>query len=77
MKNIGVIGSGKVGEVLANGMLKHGYAVMRGSREPGKLGDWKAKAGDHASTGTMAEAANRTCERRSPKGETSAEGREN
>lgn len=57
MKTIGVIGSGNVGEILANGMLKHGYAVMRGSREPSKLADWKTKAGEHASTGTMAEAA--------------------
>ncbi len=57
MKKIGVIGSGQVGEVLANGMLKHGYAVMRGTREPTKLADWKTKAGEHASTGTMAEAA--------------------
>ena len=57
MKKIGVIGSGNVGEILANGMLKHGYAVMRGSREPSKLADWKTKAGEHASTGTMAEAA--------------------
>ena len=34
MKRIGVLGSGQVGEVLANGFLKHGYEVMRGSREP-------------------------------------------
>jgi predicted dinucleotide-binding enzyme len=57
MKTIGVIGSGTVGETLANGFLKHGYAVMRGSREPGKLADWKNGAGANASTGTFAEAA--------------------
>ena len=34
---IAVLGTGKVGEVLANGFLKHGHDVMRGSRDPGKL----------------------------------------
>lgn len=57
MKKIAVLGSGKVGEVLANGFLKHGYEVMRGSREPAKMGDWKAAGGARASTGTFAEAA--------------------
>lgn len=57
MKKIGVIGSGQVGEVLANGFLTHGYTVKRGSREPGKLADWKAGARGDASTGTMSETA--------------------
>jgi len=57
MKKIGVLGSGMVGETLANGFLKHGYDVMRGSREPAKLAEWKQKAGGKASTGTFAEAA--------------------
>lgn len=57
MKKISVLGSGQVGEVLADGFLKKGYAVMRGTREPQKLSDWKAKAGDEAQTGTFAEAA--------------------
>jgi predicted dinucleotide-binding enzyme len=57
MKRIGVLGSGQVGEVLANGFLKHGYEVMRGSREPTKLADWKAQSGAKASTGTFADAA--------------------
>ncbi len=56
-QKIGVIGSGQVGETLANGFLKHGHEVMRGSREPAKLEAWKGKAGEHASTGTFAEAA--------------------
>jgi predicted dinucleotide-binding enzyme len=54
---IAVLGSGVVGETLANGFLAHGHEVMRASREPQKLGDWKAKAGAHASTGTFPEAA--------------------
>ena len=57
MKRIAVLGTGKVGEVLANGFLKHGYEVMRGSRDPGKLADWKRAAGAGAATGTFAEAA--------------------
>ncbi|MEJ7729150.1 MAG: NAD(P)-binding domain-containing protein [Polyangiaceae bacterium] len=57
MKKIGVIGSGVVGQVLADGFLKHGYEVMRGTRDLAKLADWKGKAGAKGSTGTMAEAA--------------------
>jgi predicted dinucleotide-binding enzyme len=57
MKKIGILGSGKVGEVLGDGFLGHGYAVMRGSRDPGKLAAWKAAAKGDAQTGTFAEAA--------------------
>jgi len=57
MQRIGVLGSGKVGTVLANGFLEHGYEVTRGSREPAKLGDWLANAGAHARTGTFVETA--------------------
>jgi predicted dinucleotide-binding enzyme len=67
MKNIAVLGSGVVGQTLANGYLKHGYKVMRGSRDPKKLEDWRdsvnagagtpAGAGPNASVGTFAEAA--------------------
>jgi len=57
MKKIGILGSGKVGEVLADGFLTHGYAVMRGSREPGKLGAWKDGAKGTALIGSFAETA--------------------
>jgi predicted dinucleotide-binding enzyme len=57
MKKIAVLGSGAVGDTLSGGFLKHGYEVMRGSREPTKLAAWKSKAGGKASTGTFAEAA--------------------
>jgi 8-hydroxy-5-deazaflavin:NADPH oxidoreductase len=57
MQKVAVLGSGQVGEVLAGGFLKNGYAVMRGTREPSKLADWKAKAGANASAGTPEEAA--------------------
>jgi predicted dinucleotide-binding enzyme len=57
MRKIAVLGSGTVGETLANGCLRHGYAVMRGSREPKKLEAWKAAAKGEAAIGTFAEAA--------------------
>ena len=57
MKTIAVLGSGVVGEVLADGFLSHGYEVMRGTRDPAKLAGWKSKAGPRAQSGTFAEAA--------------------
>lgn len=54
---IGVIGSGQVGQALADGFLKHGHEVMRGSRDAAKLASWKAGAGDKASTGDFAATA--------------------
>jgi len=57
MKKIAVLGSGAVGRTLADGFLKHGYTVMRGTREPAKLADWKAAAGGMGSVGTFAAAA--------------------
>jgi len=57
MKNIGILGSGAVGQSLADGLMKHGYGVMRGSREPEKLAGWLKGAGPRASTGTFAQAA--------------------
>jgi len=54
---VAVIGSGPVGEQLANGFLKKGYQVKRGSRTPEKLNDWLSKAGEKASVGTFTEAA--------------------
>jgi predicted dinucleotide-binding enzyme len=56
-KKIGVVGTGNVGQRLANGFLQHGYTVMRGSRDPSKLADWKRGTGDGAATGTFAETA--------------------
>ncbi len=54
---VGVLGSGVVGQVLADGFLKHGHEVMRGSRDPAKLAAWKAVAGPKARTGTFEESA--------------------
>ena len=57
MKKIGILGSGIVGKVLANGFLQHGYAVMIGTRDPDKLADWKAAGGANAHLGSATEAA--------------------
>jgi predicted dinucleotide-binding enzyme len=57
MSKVAVIGSGVVGEALANGFLKKGHQVMQASRDPKKLEDWKKQAGAQASTGTFGEVA--------------------
>jgi predicted dinucleotide-binding enzyme len=57
MKRIAVLGSGIVGQVLADGFLRHGYEVIRGTREPDKLADWAKKSGSKASAATFAAAA--------------------
>ena len=41
--NIGVIGSGVVGQTLAAGFLKHGHKVAIGTRDPAKLADWAGR----------------------------------
>ena len=57
MKTIAVLGSGIVGQTLSDGFLKHGYAVVRGTREPSKLDAWKGTAGPNASVATFGDAA--------------------
>jgi predicted dinucleotide-binding enzyme len=57
MSKVAVLGSGQVGQVLADGFLKHGHEVMRGSRDATKLAAWKEGAGPKAHAGTFAEAA--------------------
>lgn len=61
--NIGVLGSGLVGETLANAFLDAGYNVMRGSRDPSKYLKWledhsrQPGKGASAKAGTFGEAA--------------------
>ena len=40
---VGILGSGEVGKTLASGFLKHGHAVMIGTRTPEKLAEWGQK----------------------------------
>jgi predicted dinucleotide-binding enzyme len=54
---VGVLGSGEVGRVLSDGFLRKGHEVMRGTRDPAKLKDWRHAAGHRAGTGTFTEAA--------------------
>lgn len=56
MAKVAVLGSGTVGQVLADGFLKHGDEVVRGSRSPGKLAAWQSGAGPRASVATFADA---------------------
>lgn len=53
---IGILGSGDVAKTLAGGFITHGHEVMLGTRDAGKLADWKAKNPD-ASVGTFLDAA--------------------
>lgn len=57
--DIGVLGTGDVGKVLAAGLKAAGHAVMIGSRDPAKgdLADWLAQAGEGVRAGTFSEAA--------------------
>jgi len=59
MQNIkvGILGSGDVGKALARGFLGLGHEVRIGSREPEKLAEWTASAGERASAGTFEETA--------------------
>jgi predicted dinucleotide-binding enzyme len=53
-----ILGSGVVGQTLAEGFLKHGYEVMLGTRDPqsADIEAWRAKT-QWAEVGTFAEAA--------------------
>jgi predicted dinucleotide-binding enzyme len=53
---IGILGSGVVARTLAGGFLKHGHDVTVGTRDPGKLADWRTQHPD-ARVGTGADAA--------------------
>ncbi len=55
-KKIGILGSGVVGQTLAAGFIKHGYDVMVGTRDTGKLAEWKAKSGSKVHLGSFLEA---------------------
>ena len=57
MTKIGILGSGQVAQTLGNGFLKHNYSVMLGTRDAGKLEEWKEKGGGHAHVGSFEQAA--------------------
>ena len=57
MKKIGILGSGVVAVTLGTGLIKHGYKVTLGTRDPEKLKDWKTENGANAFVGSFADAA--------------------
>ena len=56
-RKIGIVGSGIVGQTLANGFVKHGYAVMIGTNTPGKREELTSKTNGKASIGSFEETA--------------------
>lgn len=52
-KRIGVLGSGIVGQVLANGFIKHGYEVMIGTNDPSKHAALGEQTGGKAAIGNF------------------------
>lgn len=54
---IGILGSGIVGQTLANGFIKYGYEVMIGTSDASKHVELKEKTGGKAKIGTFAETA--------------------
>jgi hypothetical protein len=54
--NVGILGSGPVAQVLGAGFLKHGHAVMLGTRDPKKLEGWAAQNAG-AKVGTLPDTA--------------------
>ena len=57
--NIGILGTGAVGEALASALIENGHAVKMGSRTATneRAQAWAKKAGQYASYGTFNEAA--------------------
>lgn len=54
--NVGIIGSGPVAQSLGAGFLKHGHAVMLGTRDAAKLAQWRTQHAG-ARVGSFADAA--------------------
>jgi predicted dinucleotide-binding enzyme len=57
--NIGILGSGEVGQKLGGGFIELGHRVKIGTRDPNqeKIKEWIKKSGDSASAGTFTQAA--------------------
>jgi predicted dinucleotide-binding enzyme len=54
---VGIIGSGAVGQALANGFIKYGYDVMIGTNTSSKHAELKSKTGNKANIASFAETA--------------------
>jgi len=56
-RKIGIIGSGIVGQTLANGFIRHGYEVTLGTNTASKRDELKSKTNGKAKIGTFEETA--------------------
>jgi predicted dinucleotide-binding enzyme len=54
---IGILGSGEVGQKLADGLVAIGHTVKMGTRSPDKVSTWAARHGGKASVGSFSDAA--------------------
>lgn len=56
---IGIIGSGIVGQNLGTGFIQHGHTVMMGTRDPNasKIKRWLERVGEHACASSFSDAA--------------------
>ena len=54
---MGILGSGMVAQTLGTGFIKYGYEVMLGTRNAGKLSDWKQKNSVGGHVGSFEDAA--------------------
>jgi predicted dinucleotide-binding enzyme len=55
--NIGILGSGNVGQQLAIGLTRSGHKVKIGTRDTSKLNDWVKSVGGNVSVGGFEDAA--------------------
>ncbi len=55
--DIGIIGSGMVGQTLGAKLVGLGHDVVIGTRDPGKLEEWLEQVGGNSGAGSNAEAA--------------------
>jgi predicted dinucleotide-binding enzyme len=53
MKKVAVLGTGEVGQRLAAGLIQHGYSVVMGTANPGKVIEPKDASVKNIITGTM------------------------
>ena len=54
---VGIIGSGVVGQTLANGFVAHGYDVTIGTNSPGKREELRTKTHGKVTVGSFEDAA--------------------
>ncbi len=56
-RKVGIIGSGQVAKVLADGFVKHGHSVMVGTRDKDKVSEWANVKNTKLQVGSFAQSA--------------------